>query len=115
MNPDGLYGISFAKLIELLEHERDSEHITMFQLQGEQVDILKRSIVWQNWKLFRKHIPIRSICVSDNLRSVSLCLPAWLGARQFSFDFHSPGESDVVVDCIDMHMRFESMKALLSA
>lgn len=115
MNPDGLYGISYAKLIELLDHERDSEHITMFRLQSEQVDVLKKSIVSQNWKLFRKHIPIQFISVSDDLRSVVLRLPAWLGARSFSFNFYFPGECDVVVDCIDMHMRFETLKGLVSS
>jgi len=70
--------------------------------------------VSQNWKLFRKHIPIQFISLSDDLRSVVLQLPAWLGARRFRFNFYSPGECDVVVDCIDMHMRFETLKGLVS-
>lgn len=108
------YGLVPEDIINLLKLDRDSEEITMFRLQYPDVEVKSKDFVINNWNLFRKHIPVSSIAIINGFMGTKLSMPAWLGSTDFEFEFWSPRESDIVVDCIDMHMRYEAMKEMLT-
>ena len=103
-------------LLAALESENDSEEVVYFCLthMTEPLEIPKLFVV-NNWDLFRNHIPLEHIEIKNKECTViQIALPAWLGDIYYTFKFYRPSESKVVIDCIDMHMKYDVLKNALT-
>lgn len=96
-----------SELIKALESERHSETITMFQLSYPQTEVNSERFVRKHWSLFRRHIDLDKIEILKNNTSVGITLPAWLGGECLEFNFWEDGGDAIVVDCIDLRMKYE--------
>ena len=101
------------EFLEALEAGKDSEEFLMFTLANPGLRLQSRRFVKEQWHLIRHHVVLSSIKVTDHTR-VSFTLSAALGGADFEFLFwESTAEADIVVDCIDMSMRYNSLKQAL--
>jgi len=101
-------------LLAALESEKDSEEVVFFCLthMNQPVEINKLFVV-RNWDLFRKHIPLEHIEIKNKeCTIIQIALPAWLGDIYHTFEFYRPSESEVVIDCIDMYMKYDILKQI---
>lgn len=102
------------EFLDALEAGKDSEEFLMFTLANPDLRLQSRTFVKEMWHLVRDHVVISSIKITDSTR-VSFTLSAALGSVDYEFLFwESSREADIVVDCIDMAMRYQALFKALS-
>jgi hypothetical protein len=100
-------------ILDALKSERLSETITMFKLLHPNTRCTSISFVRRHWKLFRRHIPLSQIKISNNNVNVDVALPEWLGSTVFKFYCFEPGDGAIVVDCMDLKLKYDSLSDAL--
>lgn len=58
------------------------------------------------------HIDIDRIEICRNNTTVEIDMPEWLGGSRFEFNFWEDGHDAIVVDCIDLRLKYNYLSQI---